>query len=56
MVSFFFFADTSQNYFHVLMNRHGRHNIRNGIVSAQTGTVSLHVVKNTTFATEKIRI
>ena len=46
----FFVANISQKYFNVIMNAHGRHNIRNGIVWAQTGhstgtwTVSLHVV------------
>ena len=38
-------------FFQVVMNRHGHHNIRNGIVWAQTGhststcTVSLHVIE-----------
>ena len=52
MISFFF-AKISDKYIyvHVIMNRHGRHNIQNGIVWVQTGqstctcTVSLHVVE-----------
>ena len=47
----FFFKHLLQKYFHVIMNRQGRHNIRNEIVWVQTGhntctcTFSLHVVE-----------
>ena len=33
---FFLFANISYKYFHVIMSRQRRHNIRNGIVWVQT--------------------
>ena len=34
---FFFFANISYQYFHVILNRLGRHNIRNGTMWVQAG-------------------